>query len=70
MKFYRIEEIAEKFGRSPTTIRRWIREGRFPHGKPVPGGQIWTESSLERWINLGQTSEKEMQVIAESQLYR
>ena len=65
MKIYRIDEVAQMFGCSAATIRRWIRDGIFPAGKKIPGGMIWTESALERWAEIGQASTKEMKMLAE-----
>lgn len=64
MKIYRIDEVAEMFGCSTATLRRWIRNGIFPSGKKIPGGMIWTETALERWAEIGQASTKEMKMLA------
>ena len=64
-KFYTISDVAKVFNRSSSTIRRWIRNGSFPRGKAVPGGMIWTEDVLDRWLRVGQVSEKELKVLCE-----
>jgi predicted DNA-binding transcriptional regulator AlpA len=34
-----------------TTLRRWIKEGRFPPGRLIgPNTRVWTEEEIERWI--------------------
>ena len=64
-KFYTIFDIAKMFGRSRNTIYRWISNGSFPRGKAHPGGMIWTEEVIDRWLATGQISDKEMKTLAE-----
>ncbi len=47
-----IEPVARSEGVSAATIRRWVREGRFP--KPVKHGRkggrcIWYDEQLQAW---------------------
>lgn len=60
----RVEDVAEQLKRSPQTIYRWIRNGKFPKGKPAPGGMIWTQAKLEKWASYGQVSDKELKAMA------
>ena len=64
-KFYTIFNIAKMFNRSRQTIYRWISNGSFPRGKAHPGGMIWTEEVIDRWLRVGQVSEKELKVLCE-----
>ena len=64
-KFYTIFDIAKMFNRSRVTIYRWISNGTFPRGKAHPGGMIWTEEVINRWIDEGQVSDKEMKAICD-----
>ncbi len=42
--------VAARYGVHPTTIYRWVRDGRFPPPIPV-GPKIlrWRRSDLDRW---------------------
>lgn len=64
-KFYTIFDIAKLFGRSRNTIYRWISNGTFPRGKAHPGGMIWTEDVIDRWLQAGQASDKEIKAICD-----
>jgi predicted DNA-binding transcriptional regulator AlpA len=34
-----------------TTLRRWIKEGRFPPGRLIgPHTRVWTEEEVEAWL--------------------
>ncbi|WP_368388891.1 helix-turn-helix transcriptional regulator [Marinobacter sp. SS8-8] len=48
--FYSIKEVSKRYGVSPKSIWRWIREGRFP--KPVklaPKTARWRETDLQAY---------------------
>lgn len=47
-KIYGIGEFAEKVGKSPSTLRRWDKDGTFP-AKRTPGGhRYYTEEDVYR----------------------
>jgi len=48
MKYLTPDEVAERLGRNPELVRRWIREGRLRAEKV---GRSWavTERELERF---------------------
>ena len=56
-----VTQIAEQFGISPPTVRRWIREGGLPAFKRGRVVLIHVEQ-LERWM-LRQTENAEVQAI-------
>ena len=53
-------DLAHIFGKTPQTIRRWVRDGRLPHGAPHPGGAIWSLEKVAKMLNKGQASDKEL----------
>jgi predicted DNA-binding transcriptional regulator AlpA len=40
--------VAQHFGRTPETIRRWVRDGKFPAPVLLPSGrEAWPDSVLQ-----------------------
>lgn len=55
---YTVEEVAEKVGKRPYTVREWCREGRINATKRVErrgGAELWSISAAEltRYRNEG-----------------
>ncbi|MHB8512486.1 MAG: helix-turn-helix transcriptional regulator [Actinomycetota bacterium] len=52
-----IDQVAERVGVHPSTLRRWLKSGlenaeKLPKPLPVKalgGGRLWRESEIERW---------------------
>ena len=44
-----VGELARRFGRDTSTIRRWEREGRIPPARrdPLNGHRYWSETEVE-----------------------
>ena len=60
-KIYRINEFAQRVGRSPSTIRRWEREGKI-QSKRLPSGHRYFDESDVRQL-LGGVPEKRLTVV-------
>lgn len=44
------KEVAVVCKVSPRTIRRWLRDGKFPAGERLPNGECrWTEEQIADW---------------------
>lgn len=52
MSTYRIGEFAEKVGRSPSTIRRWEREGRISSKRSAGGQRYFDDSDVRRALRI------------------
>ena len=59
-----IQEVAELFGVSASTIYRWIKNQSFPKGKKAPGGKRWTYDSIQYFLDVNEPSQKELRQIA------
>jgi predicted DNA-binding transcriptional regulator AlpA len=48
----RLRELARCIGRSPETVRHWVRQGRFPRPMVArPGSPLqWRPRDIENWI--------------------
>lgn len=62
---YSSDDLAQHLGISYDTLRRWIRQGKFPEGKRSPRGRRWTVEVIERWMATGQASTKALKLMAE-----
>lgn len=60
-KQYRINEFAERIGRTPSTVRRWEREGKLV-AKRLPSGQRYFDESDVRAM-LGGAPERRLTVV-------
>jgi DNA-binding transcriptional MerR regulator len=46
-----INEVAERLGQKPQTIRAYVRQGLLPKRQLVPGGRLkFTERDIERLV--------------------
>lgn len=45
--FYRLPEILELFGRTKSSVYRWIAAGRFPPPVRAVGGVKWRKEEVE-----------------------
>ena len=48
--YYTCIEVGNYFSVSEGTIRRWVREGKFPRGKKLSSGsRRWLRSDIEKF---------------------
>ena len=45
-----IHQVAEKTGLSTRTIRRWVKQKRFPAPFEFAGSWTWFQSEVDRWM--------------------
>lgn len=50
---YRISQFAERIGRSPSTVRRWEREGRIVARRTASGQRYFTDADVRRVLQPG-----------------
>lgn len=62
--FYDLAELAALVKKSESTVRRWVREGRFPPGAQKAEGPVWSRDVLLRHYNKGQCPAREVDRIA------
>ncbi len=53
-----IAEIGRRTGKHPTTIRRWIKDGKFPQPVWIGSRRAWDLAEVEAWIAAQQRPEK------------
>lgn len=50
-RLYSIEQLAEHFGASTSTLYKWIAKGDFPQHVRLPNGQVRVhEDDLDVWL--------------------
>ena len=56
-----INTVAEKIGRSPWTIRYYVRAGKIPFYRPGGGrGKLaFSEAEIDRWLEKNRQAERE-----------
>ncbi len=59
----KFEDLLEFFGCSKTTLYAWINDGRFPQGAKTPGGKLWSREVIQRYLERGQTTKKNIDTI-------
>ncbi len=64
--FLSMKDLAAMFSVKQDTIRKWIRQGKFPPGMKAPGGKRWSRNVIDKYINAGQASPKMVKTIAEA----
>ncbi len=56
-KHYRDRDLAEAYGVSRSTIRRWVSENRLPPPTKIgPKASRWRESDIQSWEQAGHAS--------------
>ncbi|MBU3867405.1 IS607 family transposase [Streptomyces sp. 4503] len=53
VSMYRISEFAERIGRSPSTVRRWEREGRIVVRRTASGQRYFNDADVRRVLQPG-----------------
>ncbi|MBZ9644018.1 IS607 family transposase [Streptomyces sp. PSKA30] len=63
MSMYRIGEFAARIGRSPSTVRRWEREGRITAKRTPSGQRYFDESDVRAVLHPGFEAPKRATVV-------
>ena len=45
-----VQEDADRMGRNPVTIKKWIRAGTFPGYQPEPGVYVIPRVAFDRYL--------------------
>lgn len=61
-----IQEVAELFGVSASTIYRWIKNQSFPKGKKAPGGKRWSLDSIQYYLDVNEPTQKDIRNAAKT----
>ena len=55
---YRVKEFAKLIGKSPSTLRRWEREGKIKSKKSQGNQRYYTDKDLQLALNIETASQK------------
>lgn len=44
------DDVADRTGRHPQTIRRWARQGVLPPAKVIHGQLYWPDDVINEWM--------------------
>ena len=48
--FIYMKEVCRLVGKSPDTIYRWVKKGKFPKGKRDGESRVWLESEIDEYL--------------------
>lgn len=51
----RVKEVAKQLGVSPSTVRKYAREGRISHGLNPAGQRIFTQDNIDDFLGIDET---------------
>ncbi len=68
-EFYTKADVMRIWGISAVTLWRWEKEGKFPRGVKQPKGKRWSRTVLQKYIELGQSSDKELKLMGQSMAF-
>ena len=52
IKMLKAKQIAEEFGITEVTLRRWVRAGKFPAPLNIGENTVrWRESTVSKWLD-------------------
>ena len=55
-----VQEVADLFGVSISTIYRWVQKESFPKGKRAPGGKRWSLDSIQYYLDVNEPTQKDL----------
>ena len=55
---YRVKEFAKLIGKSPSTLRRWEREGKIKPSRSAGNQRYYTDKDLQIALNIESTEQK------------
>lgn len=61
-----VQEVADLFGVSISTIYRWIKKESFPKGKRAPGGKRWSLDSIQYYLDINEPTQKDIRNAAKT----
>ena len=61
-----VQEVADLFGVSISTIYRWVQKESFPKGKRAPGGKRWSLDSIQYYLDVNDPTQKDIRNAAKS----
>lgn len=61
-----VQEVADLFGVSISTIYRWVQKESFPKGKRAPGGKRWSLDSIQYYLDVNEPTQKDIRNAAKS----
>lgn len=61
-----VQEVADLFGVSISTIYRWIKNESFPKGKRAPGGKRWSLDSIQYYLDINEPTQKDIRNAAKT----
>ena len=62
-KLYRVQEFAERLGKSTSTLRRWDREGKLPAKRSVGGHRYYDESDVRKALGIEKPEQDKKSVV-------
>ena len=62
-KLYRVQEFAERIGKSTSTLRRWDREGKLPAKRSVGGHRYYDESDVRKALGIESPEQDKKSVV-------
>jgi len=63
IKLYRIQEFAERIGKSASTLRRWDREGRLIAKRSLGGHRFYDESDVLKAFGIEESEEDKKTIV-------
>jgi len=63
VKLYRVQEFAERIGKSTSTLRRWDREGKLPAKRSVGGHRYYDESDVRKALGIENPEQDKKSVV-------
>ena len=61
-----VQEVADLFGVSISTIYRWVQKESFPKGKRAPGGKRWSLDSIQYYLDVNEPTQKDIRNMAKT----
>ena len=58
MTKFRVNQFADRIGKSPSTVRRWDRNGRLPAKRTASGERYYDESDIKKALGIQASDQK------------